>query len=276
MDASTSSQVPSPDPSDKENPSETEETQAGITSRMLDVIAAPADAFDGLKSAESRISFWLIPVLISALIGMVCSYLLLSQEWSLQQIRDQQHKAMQKKFDKMIAEGKMTREAADQSMEAAEKFTGGFVKIMGLVGPWVFSLALVLWYAFLAWLLGSKILKGKFGYGKALEIAGIALTIAIVEGIVRSLLCFAMGNIQATPSPALFIKEIDPTSRIPGLMGLPNPFTFWHMAILAVGISKVGSIPWARVFTWLFITWLVISLLAIEASVRLNSLGMGS
>src|SRR5207302_9246459 len=68
------------------------------------------------------------------------------------------------------------------------------------------------------WLVGTKALKGHFPFSKAVEVAGLANMIGVLEAVVKTLLILVTGNIFASPSLALLVKEFDPQNPVHSLL----------------------------------------------------------
>src|SRR4051794_23162254 len=109
-----------------EEPPLIQETQApvsappktSITARLLNVFAVPAEVFEEVRTSLFSVSNWVLPLILSALVGAVSAFVIFSQPAILQQIREQQAKGI----DQKIKEGKVTQAQADQYTAMIEKF----------------------------------------------------------------------------------------------------------------------------------------------------------
>jgi hypothetical protein len=225
-----------------------------LPARLTNVFAEPGEVFEEIKAAPPATGNWLVPVFLWVLVGIVASVILLSQPAIQHQIREQQAKAM----DKMVQQGKMTREQADQATAMAEKFTGPtMLMIFGSVGALVAGFAHVFWWALVLWLLGRWFLKSYFPYVKALEVSGLSMMIWVLSGILGVLLGIILGRMYATPSAALFINEFDPTSKGQLLLATLNPFHFWLVLVMAIGLAKIANAPFSRAAILLLGFWIL-------------------
>lgn len=245
-------------------PSGTPPTPAtSLAGRLLNVLAAPGDVFDEIKTAPPRTTNWLVPALLSAFFGVLSAIVMYSQPAIIQQIHEQQAKI----FEDQVNAGKMTREQADQIEAASEKFGGpATMMISGSIGAVVTSFARVFWWAFVLWLLGLVFLKTKLDYLKALEVAGLASMIALLGAIITLLLSVSLGKIVA-PSLALLISHFNPKNVLHLALAAMNFFALWLVGVLAVGLSRLSG---ARFSKALWLTggfWLTIQLLLILLAV---------
>ena len=229
-----------------------------LTARLVNVFAVPGEVFDDAKVAKSTATNWLVPALLACVVGMVSALIMFSQPTIQQQLREQQEKAMKPELDKQVAAGKMTQAQADQAIEMMEKFTGPtMMKIIGSVGAVFASFARVFWWALIVWLLGRWVLKSQFDYMKSVEVAGLASMIAVLGAIVSLLLIVNLGKLFSTPSLALAVSDFDVKNKGHLLMGAVNLFTFWQLVVMAIGLGRLASVPFARAVLPVFGFWIV-------------------
>jgi hypothetical protein len=166
-----------------------------------------------------------------------------SQPAIIQQLREQQNKAI----DKQVEAGKMTREQADQALTVMEKFTGpAMLRIFGGVGAAVVSLVHVFWWGLVLWLLGKWFLKAHFGYLKSVEVVGLAMMIGVLGGIVGMLLTVNLARMFATPSLALAVSDFDVSRKSHLFLGAANVFSFWLVGVMSLGLAKLAQVPFLR------------------------------
>lgn len=225
-----------------------------LPARLLNVFAVPGEVFTELKSLPVQTSNWLLPVICFAVVGVLSALIIFSQPAVIQQIHEQQAKAM----DQLVKSGKMSQEKADQTLDMVEKITGpGLMKVYGSVAAVVASFLHVVWWGFVLWLLSRWFFGVKIEYPKALEVVGLAMMIAVLGAIVGMLLVVNFERLGATPSLALVINDFDLTRKSHLFMGAANVFYFWQVGVTAVGFSKLTGAPFLK-STWVVLTfWLL-------------------
>ena len=232
-----------------------------LGSRLLNVLATPGDVFAEVKASTASAKNWLIPALISSFMGVIAAVVLFSQPSILQQLREQQEQAM----EKYVSSGKMTREQMEKAQEAMEKFSGpGITKLMVSVTAVIASLAKIIWWGFVLWALGRWIFKTQFPYMQAVEMAGLATMIIVLRAIVSLLLAVSLGNMFATPSLALFVDQFDPTSRTHIALAAVNLFNLWFVGTMAVALSKLATVSFAKAALVVFGGWVLIDIILIS------------
>jgi hypothetical protein len=240
-------------PIQEPQPEAPKQPSMSLPARLLNVFAVPGDVFADIKAAPASTANWIVPVIISAVVGALCAIVIFSQPAIQQQLREMQSKAMEQK----VKAGKLTRAQADQFSAIAEKFTQpGILKMFGACGAAVGSLIRVLWWALVLWLLGRWFLKAPFGYNKTLEVTGLALMISVLGAIVTVLLTVNLGRMFATPSLALALSDFD-TARKGHLMAAAvNVFSLWQVGVMAVGLARLAGVAFLPAAWLVFAYWI--------------------
>src|SRR6266567_4780149 len=102
--------------------------RTSLVARLLNVFAVPGDVFEEVKTSLFNPSNWLVPLCISVLVGAVSAVVIFSQPAIMQQMREQQAKAL----DDKVKAGKITQADADKVTAMTEKvMTPGVMKIAG-------------------------------------------------------------------------------------------------------------------------------------------------
>ncbi len=222
-----------------------------LAGRMLNVFAGPTEVFDAVKKARPSAWNWAAPALVFILASWVGAALIFSQPAVRQQLNDITEQAIQKRIQK----GQMSQEQADQAREVGAKYAGMFQKAGAVVGPVVVGFSSPFIWGLFLWLAGTKLLKGNFGYMKAVEVAGLGNMLLVLDAIVRTLLIVIMGNLYASPSAALLLKNFDPQNSLHGLLALVNVITFWLLAVRSIGLARLASVSLVKAGTWVFGIW---------------------
>lgn len=231
-----------------------------LAGKLMNIFAAPGDVFDEIKAAPPRAANWLIPVLIYAVVGVISVCILFAQPAIRQTIHDQQVKAL----DKQVQLGKMTQAQEDQALQVMEKFVGPtMLAVFGSVAMVTYSFVSIFVWALALWLLGRWLLKARFDYLKAVEVAGLATVILVLGLILSTLLAVILGRLYVGPSLALWVDDFDPTKRGHLLLGAANVVYFWHTGVLAIGLAKLSGKPATQAMLIVFGYWVLAELLLI-------------
>jgi hypothetical protein len=227
---------------------------------ISDVFTSPSEVFQSLKNTAPSSILWVAPFIATLLIVVVSVIMLFTNETLKTEMKENQSKT----FQKMIDDGKLTQEQADMT-EAQTESMGGMMIAFGIIGGVVFVSAFYFGGALFLWLANKTILKSAVGYGKHLELYGIASWIGVLGGIITVLMMVGLGSIAATPSGALaFLGSFDPTNKLHMLMASLNVFSIWQTAVIGIGLSKLSDKQTSTgmgVAFALWIVWVALSIL---------------
>ena len=231
-----------------------------LLSRLTNVFAAPGEVFDEVKSRPPKAFDWLGPLLLSCLAGVVFACVVFSQDRLLRPIIEAQEQAIQKQIDA----GKMSKQQGQQAIDMIEKIMNPtLMKIFGSVGAVTGGFAISFLTALAVWLIGTKRFKGQFTYLQALEMTCLAGMINVLGTLVMMLLAVAMGHLNATPGPALFVQTFDEANRVHRLLAQCNVMTIWYVAVMALGLARLSGVRWGRAAAWAFGIWAVVVVLVV-------------
>jgi hypothetical protein len=234
------------------------EPASSLIGRMANVFAAPGEVFDEIKLRPVVAANWVVPMILSIVIGWISAGLIFSQDFTRQQMGDAQEAAMRKPLEKLKSSGKLNDSQMEQALEQNKKIAYIAVVIGGVAGvPFGMAISLFLGGAIL-WLVGTKALKGQFPFLKGVEVLGLASLISILGGIVKTLLVLVKGSIFASPSLALLLKDTNPTDPSFSLLSLANVFSLWYLSVASIGLARIAGASVARAAAWVFGIWIIV------------------
>ena len=79
--------------------------------------------------------------------------------------------------------------------------------------------------------------------------------IGVLEAVVKTLLVLVTGNIFASPSLALLVKEFDPQNPVHSLLAQGNVMTFWFLAAIGIGLGRLCTVSFGRAIMWVVGIW---------------------
>jgi hypothetical protein len=221
-----------------------------LAGRLMNIFAAPSDVFNEVKAAGLAHANWLMPAILLILVSWLSAGLIFSQPAIRQQVSEQADKAI----DRMVEKGKMSGDQAEKAKPMAEKMAVTAGAIGAAAGAPVVAFALPFWWGLILWL-GGKVLKGNFSYIKAVEVAGLANMILVLDAVVRTLLILVTGNLFASPGLALAVKDFDPQNTLHGLCALVNVMLFWALLVRSIGLARLSGASISKAALWVFGIW---------------------
>lgn len=243
-----------PNPSDAPiDPQPAAPATTSLLARMTNVVATPSEVFDEIKASPPASANWVIPALLLMVVGWICGWLVMSQDAVRQQVSDIQ----EKQYQKLIDQGKMTRDQLEAQRPMMEKFGRIAQQVAMAAMPPLTAFALPFWWALVIWLVGNKALKGDFSYMKAVEASGLVSILLILESVVKTLLIIVLGNMFAGPNLGLFVKGFDPTNVAHGLLAAVDVLALWVLAVRAIALSRLSGASFGVSAAWVFGLWVL-------------------
>ncbi len=240
-------------------------TPMPLMERLTNVFAAPGELYDNVRLAPPRSSNWLVPWIIFAVVAVVLGQVMMSNP----SLTDQLGAVIRKELDKQVAEGKMPSEQAERAYEFTRPGSTWFTIMRiagGVVGPLVALFVLGLIY----WLLGKLVMKAQSPFMKVVEVVGLTFLIGALEQIVTTVLMFLFDSIFASPSLALFVSDFDIENKLHVILSKINIFTFWSMAVVSIGLSKLFQRDFPKVFVLVLVLWVIWVVISVFAGIRMG------
>jgi len=222
-----------------------------LWSRLFNVFATPGDVFQEVKDAKVSTANWLVPSLILIVVSWVSSVLIFSQPSINHQLSEITEQAIQKQVER----SKMSEQQAEQARAMGEKWAGISAKIGAALTPVIAGFVTPFFWGLIVWGVGVGLLKAKFPYMKAVEVVGLANMINVLEIILRTLLIVGLGNLYASTSLVLLVKQFDPQNTVHSLLALVNVMTFWLLAVRGIGLARLSGVSFAKAVAWVFGVW---------------------
>jgi hypothetical protein len=238
-----------------------------LAARLLNVFAIPGEVFAGVRASRISIGNWLVPALLLAVVGVLSAIVVVAQPAFQRQIHDRTERQA-KAMDQQVKAGKVKQLDADRAMALTRAITtpAALKSLLSVAAAFV-GVARVFWWGFVLWLLGRLFLKVRFGYPKALEVAGLGLMINVLGAVVLLLLMVNLPRLFSTPSLAFAVSDFDASRQSLLQVGAANVFSIWLLGVLSVGLAKLAGVPFLRA------AWLVFAAWAIQQSLLMLGAG---
>jgi hypothetical protein len=211
-------------------------TSTGV--KLLNVLATPGLVFDEVATAPPKTANWVVPLILVCLSGTVLLELTTSPE---------QTRAL---IAPLLDNGQLNQ---DQAATLSAHW-----KSVSRIAIGLSACAGTFWSALVLWFIGRVFLKSRFGFLKALEVVGLSGAILVVGTIVTGLLIAATGDASARPALSLFCGKLQPDSWSRSAAGMIDGFHLWTIAVLTIGLSKLGSVTIKEAAFWVVGYWLFV------------------
>jgi len=232
-------QVPGPEP-------------MSLPARLGNILAAPGDVFASIKSAPFSLGNFLGPALLYIVLGWIGGWLVLSQDAIQHQVSDMIAKGVEQQIEKKH----LSEQQADAARQGGDKIGMIIAKFNAAAFPVWMAAATPFWWGLILWLVGSKGFKGGFSYMKAVEVAGLANIIGVLEVVVRTLLILGMNNLFAGPGAILLVlKDYNPQNPLHAVLGAINLLVFWRLIVMSIGLAKLSGASIGKSAAWVCGIW---------------------
>lgn len=235
-------------------------TEMSFSDKFVGILSSPGEVYQSIVGTEPKTSNWAIPLVLTIVAGIIFTFVVFTQP----AIQDEMQAQQSKTFQKQIAEGKMTQEQADQAMSFSKPGSPMFL-IFGVLGVAVAMAVMLFLYTLIYWIVGKIAFKSSLGYGKILEVNGLAMYIAPISTLLTMVTVVAMGSLYAQPSAALLVSDFDIENKTHKLLAALNILEFWSIYITAVGLGKVWNVSLGKslgVVGGIFAIWTAIKIFA--------------
>ena len=232
------------------------------TDALIGVITEPSATYQDIARTEGK-NYWILPILISVAIGLITSFIFMSNNELKSSVMDKQRQKMENQMNEKVSKGEMSAADKDKAIEQSSKFmdpNGMFFKLIGyggaLVGPF-----LLLFIPSIFYLIGLKIFKADFVFSNVLNVVGLAYIIYAVGTLIGMVLSVVMGN-MVTAGLSLVLKEDMVGPKLFQVVSKLDLFSIWEHIVITIGLSKIGKIEMMKSGIIVFGIWIVWILLS--------------
>jgi hypothetical protein len=223
------------------------------------VITAPSDTFETI-AVSPKTNYWILPTLIFMVASLIGAFLFMNDTELITKTMDKRKAEIQKGLDEKVKSGDLTQEQANQQMEATEAFidpNGWFVKVTGY-GANIISPFFLLFFMSVLILIIMKIMRSTISFYNILNVVGLSLIIFAISSVVTSIISVLMGDLQ-TLGPGLILNESMVGAKTYAILSGIDVFSIWAIAVIAIGLSKIGKVSFSSIAITLYVVWLVLT-----------------
>jgi len=230
-----------------------QEESLSVSEAMSGVISAPGETFETISVTEKK-NYWLMPILIAVLLGLVTSFLFMQDKELTAKTMEKQKEKMMEQFEQNIKDGKMTQEQANNAMETMNP-EGTMFKVIGYgfaaIGPFLILLILsVIYFVIL------KIMKSEAHITDVMNVVGLSYIIIAIGNLIATVISIVMGELSSL-SLAMLLSEESVGTKVFTMISKVDIFSIWFYTVVAIGITKIGRISMAKSVSFVFGIWLV-------------------
>lgn len=258
MDSNSTNDLNSPDPS-SQSPEEIQETELSHTDKIAGIFTEPIKTFEATAKFPLRTVDWLLPIILLLILSIISQFILFNNSEVSYEMQRKQREAVQK----MVDEGKMTQEQADQQ---AKFMTGSTMVVIRSASTLIFGFVFFLIIAGIYFLFCRFALKGDGNYVSALVANGLTAYISMIQIILVTVAGIMLGRAVQDVSVTSLLG-MDKASFGGWLLSFVDVVTIWSFAILSIGLAKLfKSKTMGKYFILVFGLWIVWKVLVFSLS----------
>mgnify|MGYP003471261706 FL=1 len=237
------------------------------TDKIVGVISEPSNLFSKLAFLNTKVTDWLLPLIALIIVAIAATFIYMSNPEIKLEMQQQQEKAMQEQFDKMVESGQMTREQADEQIDKTMEMMGGsgMMQVFSSIGILVIMIIWFFVFTTIAFLIAKFVLKGDGSYSQAMTAMGLPLYISVLQSILLIIVGMLLGKMLTGLNPAS-LSGMD-LKTLPGfLLSRLDVFSIWFYIVLGIAFAKmfksdsVKKYVFASIGVWLVFMFIIFGL----------------
>lgn len=239
-----------------------EPEEMSLIDKLIGVLVEPSRVFEYIKVKGSKTVDWLIPILLLIVFTILSSWTIMQNPEIKADLDAKQRAAIEENLDKAVKEGKITQQQKEEQLEQIEKFTGGpAMQIIQYISIAVFMFVFLFVLSGVYFFIWTFLLKGQGKFSDAVSVYGLSTVISLIEVILVAIVSLLMAKLINGISVAAFL-DVEKGTTLSYALSKINPFTFWWLYVIGVGLSKVFVVPKGKSLITIFALWFVYVVIA--------------
>lgn len=223
---------------------QSEETiqELSFSDKFVGILNEPTATFENISNTGSKTSDWLAPFGLLLILVIVSQIVIMMNPEIKLKVQEERMEQIRKQFDKMVEEGTLSRQQADDQLEKTEeqmeKFSGTVGKIIMAISILIFGFITFFIICGIHFLVVKFILKGEGSYRDVMAANGLISYIIMIQVILYTILSLIMNEYLRDTSLANFLTTEKGTITH-FLLSKIDPITIWAYIVLGIGLSKL-------------------------------------
>jgi len=210
------------------------------TDKIVGVISEPSSLFSKLALLKPKATDWLLPLLVMIIVAIAATFIYMSNPEIKLEMQQQQEKAMREQFDKMVENGQMTQEQADEQLARSSDIMSNPMIAYLIPSVSIFVIMLVWFFVFttVGFLVAKFVFKGDGGFAQAMSAMGLPLYISVLQSILLIIVGMLMGKMLTGLNPAS-LTGMDMKSFPGFLLSRLDVFSIWFYVVVGIAFAKM-------------------------------------
>lgn len=226
------------EPKMQDVPDDSEEFELGHTDKLVGVFTSPAETFRKISNFPPKIIDWFLPMFLVILVAVFANFVKMSNPSINVEVMQKQREAQSKALDEFVSQGKMTREQADQQLDAASSMMDSpIMKVITVVGGLIFGFIMFFIMAGIYYLFARFALKGNGTYNYAMVSYGLASYVLILQSILATIFSLMTNKFLASFSVAA-LGGFEKTTILGFVLSFLDPISIWFYLVFGIAMAK--------------------------------------
>lgn len=241
-----------------------EEFELSHSDKLVGVFTEPVKTFEQTAKFPAKTTDWLLPVILLIVVSVLAQIVMMSNPAIKFSIQQKQMTSLEKRFDKMVKQGVLTKEQAKTKLDSAREFIekgSGATMVLRIIGTIIAIFIFFFIIAGVFHLFAKFVLKGEGGYSSTMTAYGLSFYISIVQVIVMVIVAMIMNKFLADLSLASLIGA-DKSNFGGFLLGKVDIFSIWFYAVFSIGLAKMHKAKsMGKYFVMVYGLWIGFSII---------------
>lgn len=225
--------------------------------KVTGIFTEPSKVFENVKIYGPKTIDWLLPIVLLIVMVILTNFIVMSNPDIKAEIVAKSREATESALDKAVKEGRMTEAQKEEQLEQIEKFTSSPVMmIVQYISIAVFMFLFMFIISGIYHLIWVFLFKGQGSYTHSLSVYGLSSFISLVEVIIVAVISLLMVKFLTGFHLASFVN-VEKGTTLSYVFSKINPFTFWWLYVIGIGLSKVYSVEKSKSLITIFALWVI-------------------
>lgn len=219
-----------------------EEIELSHTDKLVGVFTEPAKTFESISKFQIKTIDWLLPFSVLLIAVILSTFVAMSNPQVKADAIEKRLEDIRKDLDKQVAEGKLSKEEANQRLEMIESQVE---KMSGTIGMVIQSVSILI-FGFIIFFIvcGAYFLVIKFGlkdqgtYKHVLAASGLTAYIGIIQVALATILTLVFNRVVQDVSAASLLNY-DKSTIAGFLLAKVDVISIWSYVVLSIGLAKL-------------------------------------
>jgi hypothetical protein len=218
------------------------EAELSHSDKFIGIFAEPAQTYEKTAKFPLKTMDWFLPVLLLLVVVSISQIVMMSNSEIYFQVQQKQMEQAQKFMDKMVQDGKMTKDQENDRLskmqDQMDKGRGALGMVFRVLGIFIVGFIIFFIVSAVYFLFSKFAFKGDGNYTSALVANGLTAYIGIVHIIIATILAIAMGKFLTDTSIAS-LTGADKSTIGGFVLDKIDPIKIWVYIVLSIGLAKL-------------------------------------